>query len=60
MGNGGDFNVRNHEEKKGGKRRQDGSFWGFRNFIANMKMGEVKFRGDVFTWANNRENEGFI
>lgn len=43
----GDFNdIRDQEEKKGGRRRQDCSFWGFRNFIADMEMGEVKFRGD--------------
>lgn len=35
------------------KRRKEekedkGSFWGSRNFIADMEIGEVKFRGDVF------------
>lgn len=25
-----------------------------------MGMGEVKFRGEEWTWANNREGEGFI
>lgn len=25
-----------------------------------MDMGEIKFIGDTFTWANNREGEGFI
>lgn len=25
-----------------------------------MDMGEIKFKGDMFTWANNREGEGFI
>lgn len=46
----GDFNdIRDHEEKKGGRRRQDGSSWGFRNFVTDMEIGEVKFRGDIFT-----------
>lgn len=58
---GGDFNnIGDHEEKNGGRRRQEGSFWGFRNFIADMEIGEVKFRGHVFTWLNNRENKGLI
>lgn len=59
MGDGGDFNLRDHEDKKWGRRRQEGSFGGFRNFIADMEMGEMKLE-DVFTWVNNRENEGFI
>lgn len=25
-----------------------------------MDMGEIKFIGDTFTWANNREGEDFI
>lgn len=25
-----------------------------------MEMGEIKLRGETFTWENNRENEGFI
>lgn len=47
-------------EKLRGRRIQDNSFMSFRNFIAKMKIGEVKFREDTFTWENNRENEGFI
>lgn len=58
---GGDFNdIREHEEKEGGNRRLESSFWSFRSFIADLEMGEVKFRGEAFTWANNRGNEGFI
>lgn len=58
---GGDFNdIREHEENEGENRRQESSFWSFRNFIADLKIGEVKFRGEFFTWVNNRENEGFI
>lgn len=61
MDDGGDFNdIRNHEENEGGRRRQDSSFVNFRNFISEMGMGEIKFRGHPYTWANNRENEGFI
>lgn len=25
-----------------------------------MKMGDIKYKGDIYTWANNREGEGFI
>lgn len=25
-----------------------------------MGMGEIKYRGDTYTWANNKEREGFI
>lgn len=49
-----------HTEKKGGRRRTERSFGAFRSFITAMEMGEVQFRGDCFTWANNREQEGFI
>lgn len=43
-----DFNdIKDHVEKKGGNRRQEISFWGFRNFIADMEMEEVKFKGEV-------------
>lgn len=58
---GGDFNyIRKHEEKMGGRRKNDRSFDSFRSFIDGMGMGEVKFRGASYTWANNREHEGFI
>lgn len=61
MGDGGDFNeIKNHEEKHGGIRRQESSFHDFRTFIADMGMGEIRFTGHTFTWANNREGEGFI
>lgn len=40
--------------------RQESSLMDFRIFISVMEMGEVKFRGDGYTWANNRESEGFI
>lgn len=46
VGDGGDFNdLRDHGEKQGERRRQEGSFLGFRNFIVGIEMGEVKFRG---------------
>lgn len=61
MDNVGDFNDnRCSEEKKRGKMRQESSFRDFREFIVGMGMGEKKFQGDTFTWANNREGEGFI
>lgn len=27
----------------------------FRNFLADMEMGDIVFRGEAFTWANNKE-----
>lgn len=58
---GGDFNeITNNEEKSRGRIRLESSFSGFRNFISDMGMGDLDFRGRTFTWANNREEEGFI
>lgn len=25
--------------------------------MEEMRIGEVKFRGEIYTWENNRENE---
>lgn len=38
----------------------ESSFVDFRNFIVDMNMGEIKSRGESYTWTNNREGEGFI
>lgn len=58
---GEDFNnIRDNSEKKEGRLRQESSLMDFRNFISAMRMGDVKFRGDRYTWANNRESEEFI
>lgn len=57
----GAFNdIKDHVEKKSGRKRLESSFLDFKNFITNMKTREVKFRGESYTWANNREGEGFI
>lgn len=54
---GEDFNnIINSNEKKWGKARSESSFQDFRNFI-DMNMGEIKFRGEPFTWANNRKGK---
>lgn len=61
MDHGRDFNdIKGHDEKKGGRRRVENSFDDFRSFISEMEMGDIKFKGDTYTWANNREGEGFI
>lgn len=61
MSDGGDFNdIKNRKEKQGGNERLESSFLVFKNFIAEMEMGDLKYKGDPFTWANNREGEGFI
>lgn len=58
---GGDFNeIKNNEEKKGGRPRQESSFTGFRNFIHEMGMGDIRYRGSTFTWANTWKGECYI
>lgn len=32
----------------------------FQTFISNMNMTEVNYTGHDWTWANNREGEGFM
>lgn len=54
------YDIRDNNEKKGERRREESSFLDFWTFITEMQMGEIKFRGEPFTWANNREVEGFI
>lgn len=58
---GGDLNdIKNNEENKRGNLKNENSFLNFRNFLADMEMGDIKVRGEAFTWANNREREGYI
>lgn len=58
---GGDLNdIRRTEEKQGGRVRSEDSFRQFRDFIATMDMGEIPSKGRLWTWANNREEEGFV
>lgn len=58
---GGDFHdIKAHEEKNGGRKILESSFVDFRNFIADMNMGEIKSRGGSYNWTNNREGEGVI
>lgn len=38
----------------------DSSFNQFRSFIRDMEMEEIRFKGRRWTWANNRQGEGFI
>lgn len=58
---GGDFNdIRNSEEKKGGRSRSVASCLGFRDFIKNMRMEEILFQEREVTWTNNWEEEGYI
>lgn len=38
----------------------ESSFTAFRNFISEMEMGDIKFRGNAFTWQNNRVIERYI
>lgn len=58
---GGNLNdIKNNEKKKGGSLKTEHSFMNFRNFLADMEMGDIRVRGEAFTWANNRETEGYI
>lgn len=58
---GGDCNdMLSLADKHGGRRRTEGSFSQFRNFVHDMQMVEIMFKGRRWTWANNRQGEGFI
>lgn len=58
---GGDFNeMLRQEDNQGVIRRLESSFIPFRTFIRDMRMGEMCFEGRIWTWANNRQGEGFI
>lgn len=58
---GGDFNdIMEHEENKGRRRRLDLSFRIFNSFITDMEMEELSSVGSMFTWANNKEGNGFV
>lgn len=46
--------------RRGGGKRTESSFQDFRNFIDDMGMGDIKYKGDTYTWDNNREGKGFI
>lgn len=56
---GGDLNdIRNPQEKKGGRTWSEASCQGFRDFIRRMDMEEIQYQGSQWTWANNWTNEG--
>lgn len=58
---GGEINdIRKADKKRGGRVRSKASFWKFRNFIDEMGMTEISFKGRPWTWANNREDKGFV
>lgn len=41
----GDFSdIKSREEKKGGRDRQKSSFQFFKNFIAEIEIGDIKYR----------------
>lgn len=46
MSDRGDFNdIKSNEEKNGQSRRHEGSFSNFRNFISEMGMEDIRFKG---------------
>lgn len=47
---GGDLNdIRKAEEKQGGRLRTEASFLQFQNFIDDMGMDEINFKGRIWT-----------
>ncbi|CAA0818673.1 Unknown protein, partial [Striga hermonthica] len=57
----GDWNdICNPVEKRGGLPRTPTSCLGFNSFISDLGMIELKWVGYNYTWANNREHEGFV
>ncbi|GER28785.1 RNA-directed DNA polymerase-like protein [Striga asiatica] len=57
----GDWNdIISNDEKRGGVRRLEASFRGFKTFIQNMGMQECDQKGSFFTWGNNREGDGYV
>ncbi|GER37251.1 F8M12.22 protein [Striga asiatica] len=57
----GDWNdLTSNEEKRGGQRRLESSFQGFKQFISDMEMQEMEQKGAFFTWGNNRTADGYV
>lgn len=52
--------IKEKIEKRGGRLRSKASFRMFKDFIKGMRMAEIKYIGKGWTWANNREGEGFV
>lgn len=52
--------IRSPEEKNGGRLRFEASCRVFREFIDRMNMEEMEFTGNMWTWANNWHDEGYI
>ncbi|GER40655.1 60 kDa chaperonin [Striga asiatica] len=57
----GDWNaITNNEEKRGGVRKHESDFVGFKEFILKMEMQELDQSRSFFTWGNNRHEEGYV
>lgn len=52
--------IRTPKEKNGGRLRSEASCKVFREFIDQMHMEELEFKGRMWTWANNWHDEGYI
>lgn len=58
---GGDFNeIKNNEGKREGKRRQESNFSDFWNFILDMEMGDIRFRGELSHGQIIKKEKGSI
>ncbi|XP_041009372.1 uncharacterized protein LOC121253428 [Juglans microcarpa x Juglans regia] len=56
----GDFNeILTHDEKVGGKQRQEKQMNMFRNVLERGGLFYLGWRGDKFTWSNKHDNETF-
>ena len=57
----GDFNdITSNEEKWGGRKREQGSFQDFNNFIEHNGLIDIGFEGNPWTWSNHWSHEGEI
>ena len=57
----GDFNdITSNEEKWGGRKREQGSFQDFNNFIEHNGLIDTGFEGNPWTWSNHWSHEGEI
>ena len=57
----GDFNdITSNEEKWGGRKRKEGTFHDFRNFIEQNGLIDLGFEGNPWTWSNHWTQEGEI
>lgn len=51
----GDFNdIVSNREKVGGRPKEQRKIDGFNRLLDDLALGDVGFKGNMFTWSNNR------